>query len=86
MSVLPRGILNNMDNCPQTESFYLHILQSMKGERKLRIAFELYEMALHLARQNILEQEPGISEMMLKERLFRRFGYGPGRPPASCCQ
>ena len=64
---------------PQTEAVYLDILRKMKGEKKLKTAFELYEIALNLCTQNILEQNPGITDKELKKMLFKRFGYDTGR-------
>jgi|GEM_PF-1428359 len=65
--------------CPQTEPVYLEILRSMDGEKRLKTAFKLYEIALNLSRQNVLEQNPNITEKELKKILFKRFGYGPRR-------
>ena len=63
----------------QTETVYLDILRKMKGEKKLKTAFELYEIALNLCKQNILEQNPGITDKELKKMVFKRFGYDTGR-------
>jgi len=65
--------------CPQTEPVYLEILRNMDGEKRLKTSFELYEIALNLSRQSILEQNPNITEKELKQILFKRFGYDPRR-------
>ena len=65
--------------CPQTEPVYIEILRKMGGEKRLRVALELYEIALNLARQNILEKYPDITEEELKRKIFERFGYDTGR-------
>jgi len=65
--------------CPETEPVYLEILRRMGGEKRLRTAFELYEIALNLSRQSVLEQNPNITEKELKKKLFKRFGYDPRR-------
>ena len=65
--------------CPQTELVYIKVLREMTGEKRLKTAFELYELALNLCKQSILEQNPNISDTDLKKMLFKRFGYGPGR-------
>lgn len=65
--------------CPQTEPVYREILRNMDGEKKLKIAFELYEIALNLSRQSVLEQNPNITEKELKQLLLKRFSYGPRR-------
>lgn len=64
--------------CPQTEQVYIEVLREMTGEKRLKTAFELYELALNLCRQSILEKKPDISETDLKKMLFKRFGYGTG--------
>jgi len=64
---------------PQNEAVYLDILRKMKGEKKLKTAFELYEIALNLCKQNILEQNPGITDKELKKMVFKRFGYDTRR-------
>ena len=51
----------------------------MDGAKKLRISFELYEIALNLCKQNIREQNPEIPEEELKKHLWRRMGYDSGR-------
>ena len=66
-------------SCPQTEPVYIEILRKMGGEKRLRVALELYEIALNLARQNILEKYPDITEEELKRKIFERFGYDTGR-------
>lgn len=65
--------------CPQTEAVYLKILRKMEGEKKLKTAFELYEIALNLCKQSIIEQFPNIQQKELKKKLLKRFGYGSGR-------
>lgn len=68
-----------LKKCPQTEPVYIEVLKRMDGEERLKTAFELYEIALNLCKQNILEQDPNITEKELKKILFKRFGYGTGR-------
>ena len=65
--------------CPQTESVYIDILRNMDGEKKLKTAFELYEIALNLCKQSIIERYPNIRQKELKKELLKRFGYGSGR-------
>jgi hypothetical protein len=67
------------DSCPQTEPVYIDTLRRMGGEKRLRVAFELYEIALNLCRQSITEQNPNIAEEELKQKSFERFGYDTGR-------
>ena len=74
-----QNISEYQKKCPQTELVYIKILREMTGEKRLKTAFELYELALNLCRQSILEQNPGISDTDLKKMLFKRFGYGTGR-------
>ncbi len=78
-----RSIAQNISEyrkkCPQTELVYIKILREMAGEKRLKTAFELYELALNLCKHSILEKDPNISEIDLKKILFERFGYGAGR-------
>jgi len=73
-----RSISENRKKCPETETVYLEILRRMDGEKKLKISFQLYEIALNLCRQNILEKNPTITYEELKREVFKRFGYGAG--------
>jgi len=66
-------------NCPHTESVYIEVLRKMSGEKKIKTAFELYEIALNLCIQSILEQNPEIKDNELRDMLFERFGYDSGR-------
>lgn len=76
---IAQNISEYQKKCPQTELVYIKILREMTGERKLKTAFELYELARNLCRQSIIEQNPNISDTDLKRMLFKRFGYGAGR-------
>jgi len=74
-----RNILEYQKKCPETETAYLEILRRMDGEKKLKTAFELYEIALNLCRESILEKNSTITGEELKREVFKRFGYGTGR-------
>ena len=65
--------------CPRTELVYIAILQRMGGEKRLKTAFGLYEMAHNLSKQSILEQDQNITEEELRRRLRQRFGYDTRR-------
>lgn len=67
------------DICPRTEPKYIEILQKMGGAKRLKTAFELYEMALNFCRHNIKEQNPDVSDAELKKKVLERFGYDTGR-------
>lgn len=67
------------DVCPRTEPKYLEILRKMGGEKRLKIAFELYEMALDLCKHNIKEQFPDISDENLSKKVQERFSYDSAR-------
>lgn len=62
-----------------TEGVYLENLRKMGGEKRLKVAFQLYEMAVNLCRQNIIKSNPRITETELKQRIFERFGYDTRR-------
>lgn len=74
-----RNHKKNQREYTDTDHMYFEVLRKMDGEKRLKTSFELYEIALNLCKQNILEQNPNISKEKLKEILFERFGYGPGR-------
>lgn len=48
---------------------YLEILQKMSGEERLRIGFELYELARNLVKASILNRCPGISDEEIEIKL-----------------
>lgn len=62
-----------------TEEVYLENLRKMGGEKRLKVAFQLYEMAINLCRQNIIKSNPRITETELKQKIFERFGYDTRR-------
>ncbi|MEW6202822.1 MAG: hypothetical protein AB1546_12655 [bacterium] len=51
----------------------------MSGEKRLNIAFELYEIARNICEAGILEANPGISDAELKRLLIERFSDDPRR-------
>ena len=68
-----------------TEGVYIENLRKMGGEKRLKIAFQLYEMAVNLSKQNIIESNPSITGKELKKKLFERFGYDTGRFASKDC-
>lgn len=58
---------------------YLEILRAVSGEKRLTIAFDLYDMAIDICRAAILESNPNIDSRGLKLELWRRLGYDPAR-------
>lgn len=60
---------------PKTEEVYIKNLRNMNGEKRLKIAFQLSELAISLCKANILENNPDISEQDLKRKLFERLGH-----------
>jgi len=68
-----------------TEGVYLENLRKMGGEKRLKVAFQLYEMAVNLSKQNIIESNPAITGKELKKKLFERFGYDTGRFASKDC-
>ena len=74
------------NTCPWTEGVYIENLRKMGGEKRLKVAFQLYEMAVNLSKQNIIESNPGITEKELKQKLFERFGYDTGRFTSKGCR
>ncbi|MBS3819953.1 zinc-ribbon domain-containing protein [bacterium] len=62
-----------------SHSNYTGILKKMTGEKRLKTAFKLYEIAFNLTRENILENSPHLTEEELKKKILKRFGNDPGR-------
>ena len=71
---------------PWTEAVYIENLRKMGGEKRLKVAFRLYEMAVNLSKQNIIESNPAITGKELKKKLFERFGYDTGRFAGKGCR
>lgn len=69
-----------------TEGVYIENLRKMGGEKRLKVAFQLYEMAVNLSKQNIIESNPAITGKELKKKLFERFGYDTGRFAGKGCR
>jgi hypothetical protein len=57
---------------PRTEVVYIELLRNMGGERRLKVAFELYDMAVNLCKHNIIEKNPEITEGDLKKKILER--------------
>ncbi len=67
------------DFSPRTEVVYIELLRSMGGEKRLKVAFELYDMAVNLCKHSIIEKNPKITEVELKKEILERFNYDSGR-------
>lgn len=59
---------------PRAKTVYIKNLRATSEEKRLKIAFQLYEFAISLCKANILENNPHISDMELKRILFERLG------------
>ncbi|MCK4352305.1 hypothetical protein KAW65_02740 [candidate division WOR-3 bacterium] len=51
---------------------YYEILKNMSGEKRMKIGFEMYDFALKIVESSIRNQEPGISENELKQKIKER--------------
>ncbi len=56
------------NTCLWTEVVYIENLRKMGGEKRLKVAFQLYEMAVNLSKQNIIESNPSITGKELKKK------------------
>ena len=56
----------------QAEKIQIEIYRKMSGEQKLRIAFELYEIARKIVKQRIKEGNPLLSESELNKKVAER--------------
>lgn len=56
----------------EAEKKYISILRNIEGSRRVKIGAELYEMARHIVEDSIRNQDPGISEKKLREKVKER--------------
>jgi hypothetical protein len=68
------------DTNPAIEEMFCNMMMARSGEEKLRMGFEMYEMARKIVIASILKDNPGISERDMKISLFNRF-YGNDLSP-----
>ena len=55
-------------------------MMARSGEERLKMGFEMYEMARKIVIASILQDNPGMSDKEIKVSLFNRF-YGNDLPP-----
>lgn len=63
----------------EAEKKYIALLRSFDGNRRVKIGAELYELARHIIEASLRNQNPGISEEELKEKLKQRIQDDSGR-------
>ena len=51
---------------------YVEILRKMTGEQRMRIAFELFEMAKHVMIEGMKAQNPDIKAEEIQQEVVRR--------------
>lgn len=62
----------------KTEKKYIDIMRKKSGEERLKIAMELREFVLKIAKEGIKNQNPNISTKDLKANLQERiYGFSP---------
>jgi hypothetical protein len=69
---MPNKIRWYRDSNLYTERFYIENLRRMGGEKRLGIAFGLYEIALNLCKSSIIESDPGISDFEPKKEAVEK--------------
>ena len=61
------------------EKKYIEIMRKKSGQERLKIAIELWKLALKLTEAEIREQNPKISSKKLRQELLKRI-YGFNLP------
>lgn len=68
------------DTNPAIEEMFFNMMMARNGVERLRMGFEMYEMARRIVIASILKDNPEISERNMKISLFNRF-YGNDLSP-----
>jgi len=63
------------DTSEEMEKRYHAMLMQLSGEERLKMGCSMYDAARAIVRSSILNENPGLTEGELKERIFLRF-YG----------
>lgn len=63
------------DTSPEMEKQYYAQLMQLSGEERLKMGCAMYDAAKEIVRSSILNENPGLTEGELKEKIFLRF-YG----------
>lgn len=63
------------DTSPEMEKRYHTMLMERSGEERLKMGCSMYDAARAIVRSSILNENPGLTESELKEKIFLRF-YG----------
>lgn len=63
------------DTSPEMEKRYHDMLMRRSGEERLKMGCAMYDAAKEIVRSSILNENPGLTEQELKEKIFLRF-YG----------
>mgnify|MGYP001419180407 CR=1 FL=1 len=68
------------DTPADVDARFLALFGEHSGGERIRMACEMFDLARALMIANIKAQEPGISDVELRSRLFSRL-YGPDVTP-----
>lgn len=63
------------DTSPEMEKRYYTMLMERSGKERLEMGCSMYDAAREIVRSSIFNENPGLTERELKERIFLRF-YG----------
>lgn len=63
------------DTSPEMEKRYHAMLMERSGEERLRMGCSMFDAAKEIVRNSILNENSGLTENDLKEKIFLRF-YG----------
>ena len=68
------------DTGPEIEEIFFNMMMAKSGVERLKMGFEMYEMARKMVIASIKEENSGISDKEMKISLLNRF-YGDDLPP-----
>ncbi len=63
------------DTSEEMEKRYHTMLMQLSGEERLKMGCSMYDAARAIVKSSILNENPGLTEGELKEKIFLRF-YG----------
>ncbi len=63
------------DTSEEMEKRYRAMLMERSGEERLKMGCSMFDAAKEIVRSSILNENPGLTESELKEKIFLRF-YG----------
>jgi len=79
-----RSLLGDFES-PKAEAFYVGVLRRMTPEQKWQAAFELWQLAVEIARAGVRADHPDWPDAQVRAEVARRIleAHGTARLPVS---